>query len=109
MKGEGRENTYFSTLSFPGILYYSLGNNAGSHFVTTHLSPSVPNKVPVSQREWVALCAGGTGIGKKKSEWVKIDKAGCSDPRGGVGKAVPHTFCVLLQHMALILADSFIS
>lgn len=58
-----------------------------SHFVTAYQSPSVPNKVSVSHREWVVLCSGGTGIGKK-GERVETDRAGCSDPRGGVGKAV---------------------
>lgn len=37
------------------------------------------------------------------------DRVACSEPRGGAGKAVPHTFCVLLQHVALILVNNFIT
>ena len=45
----------------------------------------------------------------KKCEWVKTDRVGCSEPMGGVGMAVPYTFCVLLQHVTLILVSNFIT
>ena len=44
-----------------------------------------------------------------KCEWVKTDRVGCSEPMGGVGMAVPYTFCVLLQHITLILMNNFIT
>ena len=63
-----------------------------SHLGTLPSSHTLPNKVSISHT-CVTLCAGETGMGKK-GEWVKTDKVRCSKPRGGVGKAIPHTFCV---------------
>ena len=45
----------------------------------------------------------------KNCEWVKTDRVGCSEPMVGVGMAVPYTFCVLLQHVTLILMNNFIT
>lgn len=45
----------------------------------------------------------------KKDQWAKTDSIRCSEPRGGAGKAAPHTLCVLLQQVALILVNNFIT
>lgn len=56
--------------SFHWSIILQLGRKPSSHFVTAHQSPSVPNKVSISHREWAVLCAEGTGMGKK-GDWVK--------------------------------------
>lgn len=102
-KGQRKHVPFFSC--FPWSTVLQLGRKSSSHLVTAQ--HSVPNKVSLSHREWVTLCAGETGMGKS-GEWVKTNRVRCR-PRGWVGKAAPHTFCVPLQHMALMLVITLLS